>query len=753
MPEHGDGVPAAHKRRDGSPIPLRQLDGEPGGVDLAALVEGVGELQLRIPEGAGERVAKPARGGRLAKLNHEARHLVAGPPATHPRQHHAERECDQRGGLARPQPLLDLVVGEESAAEAVGVVGRDEPEIHHRREQHGRRQEPRRGRRPRDAPRGDAGKRGRPGEAEPNAVALKGRQETGVAGGREVVGGALRAPLRRRVEHERRGETEQQDRRPVGDTQHESLERRRQAPARIGERGMRHERRAGGVAHQADCECHPGADPGVVERGKKPGEARGHQQDAEPAGGPARPRDRPGDDQRPPGARERKARRDRIPGQRTGGILARDTERRHTERDARQDHRELLPSHKRTLPHHALRAGLYLRGPTWWGSCEGTRARRPSMARTEAQRAAVAVLAAALALAVGGCLGSNSDKAGGAQHQKPVVLTMANGNGLPLELEPFAAAVARLSNNTVRIEFKNNWRQGSPSYETGGDRRRQGRQGRPGLGGLPRVRQRRRAHLRRAARAAADRQLRAGAESAPEPARGRHARRAQAARRSGHRHPPGPDAQATRCIAPGPTRGLPRQDDRHLAVTRCAGRRCGRSARAPRKSRPAAGSTRSTASSSRSVRSRATATTGRQVPDRERQPLAAAPGPVHEQEGVRRAQRHPARRTPCGSAKRAAGHDGVRAQARRGRGRRTCAAESSRSSRPATADLASRSGVRSGRSTTASSATRSTKSAIEQIRTMRSGAPSTPEAPRCSKREHRRRVPRARPRQSTGCIA
>jgi TRAP-type C4-dicarboxylate transport system substrate-binding protein len=88
------------------------------------------------------------------------------------------------------------------------------------------------------------------------------------------------------------------------------------------------------------------------------------------------------------------------------------------------------------------------------------------MATTNAQRAAVAVLAAALALAVGGCLGSNSDKAGGEQHQKPVVLTMANGNGLPLELEAFAAAVARLSNNTVRIEFKNNWRQGSPSYET-----------------------------------------------------------------------------------------------------------------------------------------------------------------------------------------------------------------------------------------------------------------------------------------------
>ena len=83
------------------------------------------------------------------------------------------------------------------------------------------------------------------------------------------------------------------------------------------------------------------------------------------------------------------------------------------------------------------------------------------------RRPAVAVLAAALALAVAGCLGSDSDKAGGAQHQKQVVLTMANGNSIPVELEPFAAAVARLSHNTVRIDFKNDWRKGDPGVETG----------------------------------------------------------------------------------------------------------------------------------------------------------------------------------------------------------------------------------------------------------------------------------------------
>ena len=44
---------------------------------------------------------------------------------------------------------------------------------------------------------------------------------------------------------------------------------------------------------------------------------------------------------------------------------------------------------------------------------------------------------------------------------------MANGNGLTGELEPFAAAVRRLSGGTLRIEFKSAWREGTPGYETG----------------------------------------------------------------------------------------------------------------------------------------------------------------------------------------------------------------------------------------------------------------------------------------------
>ena len=111
---------------------------------------------------------------------------------------------------------------------------------------------------------------------------------------------------------------------------------------------------------------------------------------------------------------------------------------------------------------------------------------------------------------------------------KPTVLTMANGNGDPGELELFADAVQHAARGgTLRIEFKNDWRQGTPDYETGVIARRQGGQGRPRLGGHARLRQRRGAVVRRAPRPAADRQLAARTQGAREPARARDARRAR----------------------------------------------------------------------------------------------------------------------------------------------------------------------------------------------------------------------------------
>jgi hypothetical protein len=56
--------------------------------------------------------------------------------------------------------------------------------------------------------------------------------------------------------------------------------------------------------------------------------------------------------------------------------------------------------------------------------------------------APAALLAATVAVAVAGCGGTNTDKAGGAHALKPTVLTMANGNGHPGELVPCQATFA-----------------------------------------------------------------------------------------------------------------------------------------------------------------------------------------------------------------------------------------------------------------------------------------------------------------------
>jgi TRAP-type C4-dicarboxylate transport system substrate-binding protein len=69
-------------------------------------------------------------------------------------------------------------------------------------------------------------------------------------------------------------------------------------------------------------------------------------------------------------------------------------------------------------------------------------------------------------LAFSACAGGGSgDKAGGQRASKPTVLTLANGNGDPLALEPFADEVRKRSGGTLRIAFKNRWRDGQPDYE------------------------------------------------------------------------------------------------------------------------------------------------------------------------------------------------------------------------------------------------------------------------------------------------
>src|SRR4051794_6924634 len=87
------------------------------------------------------------------------------------------------------------------------------------------------------------------------------------------------------------------------------------------------------------------------------------------------------------------------------------------------------------------------------------------MRTSPADRAArAALLGVTLMLVIAGCGNTGSDKAGGARKHKPTVLTMANGSSDSSELDPFAAAVARLSGGTLRIEFKNDWRKDQIGY-------------------------------------------------------------------------------------------------------------------------------------------------------------------------------------------------------------------------------------------------------------------------------------------------
>jgi TRAP-type transport system periplasmic protein len=84
-------------------------------------------------------------------------------------------------------------------------------------------------------------------------------------------------------------------------------------------------------------------------------------------------------------------------------------------------------------------------------------------------RPTCAVIGAALMalMALVGCAGSGSDKAGGKAVGKPLVLTLANPLGDSEELQGFSAEVSRLSGGTIRIHVQNRWRFGQAAFENG----------------------------------------------------------------------------------------------------------------------------------------------------------------------------------------------------------------------------------------------------------------------------------------------
>jgi TRAP-type C4-dicarboxylate transport system substrate-binding protein len=77
---------------------------------------------------------------------------------------------------------------------------------------------------------------------------------------------------------------------------------------------------------------------------------------------------------------------------------------------------------------------------------------------------ALASMGVALALASAACTSAGADKAGGSK-SKVMVLTLADTESDPSNVQPFADAVKALSGGTMQIQIQVNWRAGDPQYE------------------------------------------------------------------------------------------------------------------------------------------------------------------------------------------------------------------------------------------------------------------------------------------------
>jgi TRAP-type C4-dicarboxylate transport system substrate-binding protein len=86
--------------------------------------------------------------------------------------------------------------------------------------------------------------------------------------------------------------------------------------------------------------------------------------------------------------------------------------------------------------------------------------RRPSLTRALALLAALAVILTAAA-----CSGPGVDKAGGTRTQQPVVLTLANHEQAPDDVQFWVDEVQRRSGGSLRIQVTNRWRDQEFAYD------------------------------------------------------------------------------------------------------------------------------------------------------------------------------------------------------------------------------------------------------------------------------------------------
>ena len=83
------------------------------------------------------------------------------------------------------------------------------------------------------------------------------------------------------------------------------------------------------------------------------------------------------------------------------------------------------------------------------------------------ERTAAALALAMVLILFAGCSGSSSNKAGGKQADKPVVLTLADYESSADEISRFTDGVTQLSHGAMHIEVENGWRRGQVGFENG----------------------------------------------------------------------------------------------------------------------------------------------------------------------------------------------------------------------------------------------------------------------------------------------
>src|SRR5439155_6845350 len=122
-------------------------------------------------------------------------------------------------------------------------------------------------------------------------------------------------------------------------------------PAGMRERGVRDDRRSDRVEREPEREREGRPDPWVVPLDKEPAEGRGGEQRTEPAVRPPRPGRKPDREQSPAGHKLKSPSSSRPPGERVGGLAARDGERESAERETDRPEKtpsNALPSLRRT---------------------------------------------------------------------------------------------------------------------------------------------------------------------------------------------------------------------------------------------------------------------------------------------------------------------------------------------------------------------------------------------------------------------